>query len=74
MAGRRVIGILLIGIGSDGAKGLRSIKEVGGYTLAQNEETATIFGMLKRAIELGAASEILALNEIVKRIVDILKD
>jgi len=49
------IGILLTGIGSDGAKGLLKIKENGGITIAESEETAIVFGMPAAAIEIGAA-------------------
>ncbi|WP_018247226.1 protein-glutamate methylesterase/protein-glutamine glutaminase [Orenia marismortui] len=74
LADSSVIAVLLTGMGSDGAKGLRRIKEVGGYTLVQNQESSTIFGMPKRAIEIGAATEIVALNQIVEKIISYLND
>ncbi|MDY6972012.1 MAG: chemotaxis-specific protein-glutamate methyltransferase CheB [Thermodesulfobacteriota bacterium] len=58
------IGVLLTGMGNDGAAGLKAIKDSGGYTIAQDEETSMVFGMPKEAIELGAASTVLPVSEI----------
>ena len=55
LLGARTAGVLLSGMGVDGAAGLLSIRRAGGRTFAQNEETSVVFGMPKRAIELGAA-------------------
>ncbi|MGM0471550.1 MAG: protein-glutamate methylesterase/protein-glutamine glutaminase [Bacillota bacterium] len=66
---QRVIGLLLTGMGQDGAGGLKEIKEAGGYTIAESEKTATIFGMPKKAIDLGAVSEVLALPQIAQRLI-----
>jgi len=74
IAGSETIGILLTGMGKDGAKGLKMIKDNGGYTLVQNEESSTIFGMPKQAIELGAATEVLPLNKIPSKVIDLLND
>jgi len=62
--GRRVCGVLLTGMGRDGADGLKAIKDQGGTTLVQDEATSVVFGMPRAAIELGAADRILALEEI----------
>jgi two-component system chemotaxis response regulator CheB len=62
--GDRVAGVLLTGMGRDGARGCLSIVEKGGVTLVQDEATSAIFGMPKSAIELGAASRVLPLPEI----------
>lgn len=62
--GRRAVGVLLTGMGSDGADGLRAIHDVGGLTLVQNEESCTIFGMPRAAIELGAAQHVLSVQEL----------
>jgi two-component system chemotaxis response regulator CheB len=55
LLGARITGVLLTGMGADGARGLLAIRRNGGRTFAQNEPTCVVFGMPKRAIELGAA-------------------
>ncbi len=62
--GSSTAAVLLTGMGDDGAEGMRSIAESGGFTIAQNEATSVVFGMPRVAIEIGAAQHILALNEI----------
>jgi two-component system chemotaxis response regulator CheB len=62
--GRHCVGILLTGMGKDGAVGMQSIAQAGGVTIAQDEATSVVFGMPKEAIALGAAQYILPLGEI----------
>jgi len=57
-------GVILTGMGEDGAAGIKSIKAVGGATIAQDEETSAVFGMPKRAIETGYVDEVLPIDEI----------
>jgi len=59
-----LIGVILTGMGEDGAAGIKSVKAVGGRTLAQNEETCAVFGMPKRAIETGFVDEVLPIEDI----------
>jgi two-component system chemotaxis response regulator CheB len=63
-AGQNSIGIILTGMGDDGAKGLLEMREAGAHTVAQDEETCVVFGMPKEAIRLGAAEAVLPLYEI----------
>jgi two-component system chemotaxis response regulator CheB len=58
------IGVVLTGMGNDAAKGVKAVKAVGGYVLAQNEATSMIFGMPAEAIQTGVVDEVLALDDI----------
>lgn len=62
--GADTVGLLLTGMGRDGAKGLLRLKEHGALTIVQNEESCAVFGMPKAAIALNAADEVLHLNTI----------
>jgi two-component system chemotaxis response regulator CheB len=62
--GRSAVGILLTGMGRDGAKGLLTLRQAGGVTLAQDEESSVIFGMPGEAIRLGAAEYVLSPEQI----------
>ncbi len=66
--GPAAVGILLTGMGHDGASGLKHLRERGGVTIAQDEETSAIFGMPAAAIKLGAAQHVLAPSEIAQMI------
>jgi len=68
--GKRGIGVILTGMGSDGAEGLKSLRLCGGHTIAQDEQTSIIFGMPKAAIELDAAEIVLPLDEIGPQIME----
>lgn len=61
-AGSKVVGVLLTGMGKDGAQGLHRIKEQGGVTIAQDEKSCVVFGMPKAAIALNGVDEILPLS------------
>ena len=60
--GPEVAGVLLTGMGDDGAEGLKAIREAGGTTLAQDEATSVVYGMPRAAVELGAVSVVLPLE------------
>ncbi len=70
--GPLALGVLLTGMGEDGAEGLRDIRERGGYTIAEDESTAVVYGMPAAAVRLGAVCELLPLHEIAPRIVGLL--
>jgi two-component system, chemotaxis family, protein-glutamate methylesterase/glutaminase len=60
-AGKNAIGIIMTGMGDDGAKGLKEMREAGAYTIAQDEATSVVFGMPAEAIKLNGADKILPL-------------
>lgn len=63
-AGRNATGIILTGMGDDGARGLLEMRKAGARTIAQDEASCVVFGMPKEAIALGAAAEVLSLSKI----------
>lgn len=67
--GARVLGVVLTGMGCDGVEGLRAIREAGGRTLAESEESCVIYGMPKAAVEAGVVDESLPLTEVPDAIV-----
>ncbi len=66
--GGRSCAVILTGMGDDGAKGMKEIKDHGGVTIAQNEATSVIFGMPKAAIDIGAIQIVAPINEIASSI------
>ena len=64
----RLIGVILTGMGDDGAEGLLAIRNGGGRTIAESEETAIIFGMPQEAIRAGAVEHVLPLNQVPRAI------
>jgi len=63
-AGANALGVIMTGMGDDGARGLKEMKDAGARTLAQDEATCVVFGMPKEAIKLGAADRVLPLTAI----------
>lgn len=68
-AGGNSVGVILTGMGGDGARGLLAMKQAGAYTVAQDERTCVVFGMPKEAIKLGGVEKILPLADIPAAIV-----
>lgn len=62
--GAEAIGVLLTGMGDDGARGLKALRDCGAATIAQDEATSAVYGMPKAAVELGAADQVLPLPQI----------
>ena len=69
--GSRTLGVVLTGMGADGAKGLKYIKERSGTTIAQDRETSIVYGMPRAAAELGVVDMVLPLTEIPQAIIDV---
>ncbi len=63
-AGANALGILMTGMGDDGANGLLEMRRAGAQTIAQDEESCVVFGMPKEAIERGAAAKVVPLDRI----------
>ncbi|MBE0621892.1 MAG: chemotaxis response regulator protein-glutamate methylesterase [Burkholderiales bacterium] len=65
------VGIVLTGMGSDGASGLKSMRDKGHYTIAQDQATSTVYGMPKAAVSLGAAVDILPVQAIAPKLASV---
>lgn len=72
--GKRLLGVLLTGMGSDGAEGCVTIRENGGHTLVQDAASSAIYGMPKVAAELGGAAEILGLDGMAPRLIQLARE
>jgi two-component system, chemotaxis family, protein-glutamate methylesterase/glutaminase len=68
-AGNNAIGVIMTGMGDDGARGLLEMKEAGASTVAQDEKSCVVFGMPNEAIKLGAADKIMPLDQIAAQVV-----
>jgi chemotaxis response regulator CheB len=68
----RIIGVLLTGMGRDGAFGLKTLRNLGHPTIAQDQATSAVYGMPKAAAQLDAAAEILPLPQIAPRLTQLL--
>lgn len=68
--GGNAIGVIMTGMGKDGAAGMLEMRAAGAYTIAQDEVSCVVFGMPKAAIDLGAAMEIAPLADIAQRVLD----
>jgi two-component system chemotaxis response regulator CheB len=73
VVGPRAVGVLLTGMGKDGALGLKAMHDAGAWTIAQDQASCVVFGMPREAIALGAADEVLALGAIAPRLVSLLR-
>ncbi|MDH5545718.1 MAG: chemotaxis response regulator protein-glutamate methylesterase [Gammaproteobacteria bacterium] len=69
-AGKNALGVIMTGMGDDGANGLLEMRQAGADTIAQNEDSCVVFGMPKEAIKRGAASRIVGLDEIPSEIIN----
>ena len=69
LVGRNAIGVILTGMGKDGAIGLKAIRDAGGYTLAQDEASCVVYGMPKAPAEMGLTDTVVPLDKIAGEIV-----
>lgn len=69
-AGRNAVGVILTGMGADGADGMRRMREAGATTIAQDEASCVVFGMPREAIERGGVDHVEPLSAVTKRILD----
>jgi two-component system chemotaxis response regulator CheB len=67
-AGRNAVGVILTGMGDDGAAGLLEMRQAGAHTIAQDEASSVVFGMPREAIALGAAVEVLPLDRVAEAV------
>ena len=73
VVGRNAVSIMLTGMGADGAKAMREMRDAGAYCIAQDEHTCVVFGMPREAIAAGAVHEVLPLNQIASHMLDHLR-
>lgn len=73
-AGANAVGIILTGMGSDGAVGLLEMKKAGARTVAQDEKSCVVFGMPKEAIKLGAADKVVSLGDVTRTALKMIED
>ena len=71
--GKNALGVVLTGMGKDGAEGLLEMKKAGAYTIAQNEDTCVVYGMPAAAVNLGAADKVLPLDKISNEILTVVQ-
>jgi two-component system chemotaxis response regulator CheB len=74
VAGRNALAFLLTGMGKDGAEGLLELRRAGARTLAQDEASSVVWGMPKAAIDLGAVQEVLALEDMPARLIQLIRE
>ncbi len=72
--GSGLVGVIMTGMGRDGADSIKRLKEKGGATIAQDEKTSVIFGMNRQAIDQGGVDHVVPLNEIVPNMIRIIKE
>jgi two-component system chemotaxis response regulator CheB len=73
-AGPNAVGVIMTGMGNDGAQGLLELRQAGARTIAQDEATCVVFGMPKEAIDLGAAAAVLPLHRIARAALELLTE
>jgi two-component system chemotaxis response regulator CheB len=72
-AARNAVGVMLTGMGADGAKGMLAMKDSGAHTMAQDEATCVVYGMPKEAVKLGAVHDVVPLPQIPQAIINVIE-
>ncbi|GFK94321.1 Chemotaxis response regulator protein-glutamate methylesterase [Fundidesulfovibrio magnetotacticus] len=67
-AGKNAVGVIMTGMGDDGATGLKEMKDAGAYTIAQDEASCVVFGMPQEAIKLGGVDKVMSLDDIAREV------
>jgi len=70
-AGKNCVGVIMTGMGDDGAKGILEMKEAGAVTIAQDEKSCVVFGMPREAIKLGAIEKVIPLDNIAGEVLNL---
>jgi two-component system chemotaxis response regulator CheB len=73
VVGRNALGVMLTGMGADGARAMKTMRDAGSFNLVQDEASCVVFGMPREAIAQGAANEVLPLNRIAPRLLEWLR-
>jgi len=73
VVGPNALGIMLTGMGADGARAMRAMRDAGSYNVCQDEASCVVFGMPREAIAHGAAHEVLPLTQIAPRLIEHLR-
>ncbi len=71
--GRNIVGVIMTGMGDDGARGMKEMKDNGAYTIAQDEKSCVVFGMPKEAIKRGCVDSVLPLNSIAPKVLELVR-
>ena len=71
--GRKALGVMLTGMGSDGLEGMKVLKERGGYVLAQNEQSCVVYGMPKAVVDAGLADQVLDIDHMADALITAVK-
>ena len=69
--GKKSVGVILTGMGDDGAAGILEMHSKGSLTIAQDEQSCVVYGMPRKAVEFGAIDEVKDLKGIVKRLIEL---
>ena len=73
-AGQNAVGVILTGMGADGAKGLLEMKQAGALTIGQNEQSCVVYGMPKVAFELGGVDYVESLEKIAQKALNLTQE